>query len=129
MTKGVPTLLLRDDALQEPRDLVHSLADLYHLTPRQIVEEYNGVKWTRDAIDRWVMDTGGFRRPFVESNPYDAKRRLGWASFSEKSVIFLPPGGPRKPLVVGKPELSAKGWAVVAAVVAAIAAAAAGTRW
>jgi hypothetical protein len=123
MVAGVPTILQRDDALQvfskRPADLAHSLADLYGIAPRDIVEKYNDVKWDKFAIDRWVMATGGIRRPYDESQPFDEKNKLGWASFSDKSVIFLPPNGPRPPLIKGKPGLSKSGWLAVGGIVAA----------
>lgn len=45
----------------------------------------NGVAWSANAIDAWVLRTGGKRNA------------LGTAVFTDASVIFLPAGGPRPP--------------------------------
>lgn len=61
----------------------HNLSQLYGLQPRDIVEG-NGVSWSTPAINDWVLRTGG------------KKLSNGQPVFASTSVIFLPPGGPRK---------------------------------
>jgi len=101
---------LQDGDVLGGGDASHSLADLYRTTPREIAR-LNDVAWNKAAIDKWVMATGGKRLPFVESAPYDEKARLGWAVFTSQSKIFLPPGGPRKPVELpASPKLGLSGW-------------------
>lgn len=95
----VPSRLLRGDELgDQPRishfpERRHNLEKLYRISPQQIVEG-NGVAFRTADIDAWVMETGGTR--LVN----------GQAVFSEASVIFLPPNGPRLPVAPTKPPAS-----------------------
>lgn len=56
------------------------------------ITAWNGVPFTRQAIDAWVMRSGGRRLPFVAADPFDAANRLGWGVFTSSSRILMPRG-------------------------------------
>lgn len=94
----VPSRLLDDDELLKPagvRDRSNSLQDVYGVPWQIIVRDWNGVTLNKQAIDQWVMRTGGKRLAFDPAQPFDAAKRLGWAVFTKDSVIMLRRGGPR----------------------------------
>jgi hypothetical protein len=102
----VPTVLKTDDELGTfPGHVVpraRNLAELYDLSARAIVEG-NGYAFTSDAIEGdggWIHD--------LHAAGLGGRLVNGKWHFTGGTVIFLPPGGPRRPAIVVAPERASR---------------------
>lgn len=120
----VPTVLKTDDELGSfpghdvPR--ARNLAELYDVSAKAIVEG-NGYAFTSDAIEGdggWIHD--------LHVDGLGGKLVNGKWHFTGGTVIFLPPGGPRRPAIVVAPERASRAGVALALIFGVPAAIAAG---